>query len=114
MELYIGDEEVAHRAKPVDLESALAAVKALGGTKDLCLQRHENAPQVILTVYPPFDDVPWSYGIEIVEPNGNSEGTFSFDWEEAANAMRRHLAGRPALPPLEPIDDCPLCKMMGH
>lgn len=52
MELYIGQEEVAHDAKVDDLEIALDAVRRLGGTWDLCLQKDENSDHLIFSISP--------------------------------------------------------------
>lgn len=106
MELYIGEDLISERAKVADLENALAAVKALNGKKDLCLQAHEDGPQLILDI---LAGPPTGFCVDHIDGE-ECRMTLSTDWKQAADCMRRFLAGRPPFPNDTPEDDCPLCK----
>lgn len=107
MELYIDDEEISSCAKVADLESALAAVRALGGKKDLCLQAHEDGPQLVLTILGTGKDE--AYCVEHIHRTCVARFIVPV-WSVAADCMRRFLAGRLPFTGALTGDGCPLCK----
>lgn len=104
MELYIGEELVSDAPKVWELESALTKVRALKGKKDLCLQQSEDGPQLILDVI----RKPLGYGVEHVKEDV-TDVLLTGSWKEAADCMRRFMAGRPPFPKDSAGDACPLC-----
>lgn len=106
MKLYIGKDLITEKTKVMDLESALIAVKALGGRKDLRLVESDDGAFLIVGYY---DEKPGGFLVWYFHEKGD-QMVLAPTWKTAADCARRFLAGRRPFREDLPEDDCPLCE----